>query len=240
MPAALIAGLEFPAALAHPMRMNGKRLTLERAHLCAWVPGHWVLLLIVLACVAVEAVLQGADHGIWGSLRWRGLAYEYGGFWRGLLGTWQPNYAAQPAVMFVSYGFLHGGFMHLAVNMITLISLGQRVTERVGQLRFAVIYALTLLGGAAGFALLSTAVQPMVGASGALFGLAGVIVGWEYTARWLARDALSPVLRVIAVLIALNLVMYWAMDGSLAWETHLGGFLAGWAAGWWIRERRAD
>ncbi len=220
--------------------MNENRIALTHGRLRAWVSGHWALLLIVLVCVAVEAVLQGADHGLWGSLRWRGLAYEYGGFWRGLLGTWQPNYAAQPAVMFASYGFLHGGFMHLLVNMITLVSLGQIVIERVGQLRFAVIYALTILGGASGFALLSTAVQPMVGASGALFGLAGVVVGWEYNARRLAREGMGPVLRVIALLIALNLIMYWVMDGSLAWETHLGGFLAGWAAGWWIRERSAD
>jgi len=194
------------------------------------------LLLFLLVCVVIEGVLQGADHGGWGTLRWRGLAYEYGGFWRGLLGTWQPNYTAQPVVMFASYGFLHGGFMHLLVNMITLASLGRLVIERVGQRRFAVIYVLTLLGGAAGFALLSTAVQPMVGASGALFGLAGVVIGWEYTSRRFARKGMSPVLQVVAVLIALNLFMYWAMDGNLAWETHLGGFLAGWSAGWWIRD----
>jgi membrane associated rhomboid family serine protease len=139
--------------------------------------------------------------------------------------------------MFVTYGFLHGGFFHLAVNMITLVSLGQPVIERVGQVRFAAIYAVSLLGGAAGFALLSSAVQPMVGASGALFGLAGVLTGWEYTARRLAREGIGPVLKVVGLLIVLNLVMYWAMDGRLAWETHLGGFLAGWAAGWGLRDR---
>jgi len=195
------------------------------------------MLLILLICVAVEAALQGADFGLWGSPRWRGLAYQYGGFWRGRLGNWQPNYAAQPAVMFASYGFLHGGLVHLLVNMITLISLGRLVIERVGQGRFAVIYALSLLGGAVGFAALSEAVQPMVGASGALFGLLGVLTGWEYTARRLAREGMGPVLRVIGLLVGLNIVMYWAMGGNLAWETHLGGFLAGWAAGWWVRER---
>ena len=88
-----------------------------------------------------------------------------------------------------------------------------------------------------GFAALSNAVQPMVGASGALFGLAGVLTGWEYTARRLAHEGIGPVLRVIGLLVGLNIVMYWAMGGNLAWETHLGGFLAGWAAGWWVRER---
>src|SRR6056297_644628 len=202
----------------------------------AFLVRHWVLIAILVICVAIEALLQGADFGLWGSPRWRGLVYQNGGFWRGLLDNWQPNYAAQPAVMFASYGFLHGGFVHLLVNMITLASLGRLVIERVGQARFAVIYALSLLGGAAGFAVLSSAVQPMVGASGALFGLAGVLTGWDYTARRLAREGIGPVLRVVGLLILLNLVMYWAMDGHLAWETHLGGFLAGWAAGWWVRQ----
>jgi len=203
----------------------------------AFLASHVVLITILVVCVLLEAALQGAEFSLWGSTRWRGLAYQNGGFWRGLLGNWQPNYAAQPAVMFASYGFLHGGFVHLLVNMITLASLGRLVIERVGQWRFAVIYALSLLGGAAGFAALSSAVQPMVGASGALFGLVGALTSWEYTARRLAREGMGPVLRVIGLLIGLNIVMYWAMGGNLAWETHLGGFLAGWAAGWWVRER---
>ena len=226
--------------LAHPVGMKSHPSPPSRAPFPAWFVSHWVLIAILVICAGIEAVLQGADFGLWGSPRWRGLAYQNGGFWRGLLDNWQPNYAGQPAVMFASYGFLHGGFVHLLVNMITLASLGRLVIERVGQWRFAAIYALSLLGGAAGFALLSTAVQPMVGASGALFGLAGVLTGWEYTARRLAREGIGPVLRVVGLLILLNLVMYWAMDGHLAWETHLGGFLAGWAAGWWLRERPGE
>lgn len=216
--------------------MNERHPVSQRLPVLAWASAHYALLLIFLVCVLIEGVLQGADFGLWGSPRWRGLTYQYAGFWRGLLDNWQPNYAAQPVVMFGSYGFLHGGAGHLLVNMITLISLGRLVIERVGQLRFAVIYALSLLGGAVGFAFLSTAVQPMVGASGALFGLAGVLTGWEYTARRLAREGIGPVLRVLVLLTLLNLIMYWAMGGNLAWETHLGGFLAGWLAGWWVRE----
>jgi len=202
-----------------------------------FLSAYWLLIVILLVCVAIEMTLQGADFGLWGSPLWRGLAYQYGGFWRGLLDNWQPNYTTQPIVMFASYSFLHGGFVHLLINMITLASLGRLVIERVGQVRFAMIYAVSLLGGALGFALLSTAVQPMVGASGALFGLAGVLTGWEYTVRRRARERMGPVLRVIGLLVGLNVIMYWAMEGNLAWETHLGGFLAGWAAGWWVRER---
>lgn len=199
--------------------------------------GQGALLAIVAICVAIEATLIGSDMGLWGRAVWRGLAYQYGGFWRGLLGDWQPNYAAQPVVMFVTYGFLHGGILHLLVNMITLVSLGRLVIERAGPWRFLMIYAVSLLGGAAGFAALSSAVQPMVGASGALFGLVGALAGWEYSARRLAREGIGPVLRLVGLLVVLNAVMYWAMDGNLAWEAHLGGFVAGWAASLWPRPK---
>lgn len=205
-----------------------------------WAYNHVFLLLILLACTAVEGILQGADHGLWGSIRWRSWAYEYGGFWRGLLGSWQPNYTAQPVLMFVSYGFLHGGAAHLLLNMITLFSLGRLVAQQVGQSRFAAIYGLTLLGGALGFALFSTAVQPMVGASGALFGLAGTLISWEYIARRSDNEGLGPVVRVVSLLIGLNIAMYFAMDGNLAWETHLGGFVTGWVTGRWFQNNNGS
>jgi membrane associated rhomboid family serine protease len=226
--------LEFPGSLAHPVDVKNRS---SLSVLGVPFASHGALIAIVAVCVGIEAVLQGADLGLWGSPRWRGLVYQYGGFWRGLLDNWQPNYAAQPAVMFASYSFLHGGLAHLLVNMITLVSLGRVVVERAGQARFAVIYALSLLGGAAGFAALSPAVQPMVGASGALFGLAGAITGWEYSARRGAREGMGPILRVVGLLVGLNAVMYWAMDGNLAWQAHLGGFLAGWAASRGVRPR---
>jgi len=65
-----------------------------------------VLWAIALICCAIEAVLQAADLGVIGSTRWRQLAWQYGAFWAGLLHDWQPNYAAQPIAMFLSYSVL--------------------------------------------------------------------------------------------------------------------------------------
>ena len=86
------------------------------------------------------------------------------------------------------------------------------------------------MGGAAGYALLSDSFSPMVGASGALFGLAGAILAWDYVDRFALQDRLWPVARAVALLIALNVALYFAMGGMLAWEAHLGGFVAGWIA----------
>jgi membrane associated rhomboid family serine protease len=68
----------------------------------------------------------------------------------------------------------------------------------------------------------------MVGASGALFGLAGGSLAWMYVDRFSHGKGLLLVLRAVIMLILLNLVMWWAMEGQLAWQTHLGGFITGW------------
>ncbi|MBY4895367.1 rhomboid family intramembrane serine protease [Rhodobacteraceae bacterium N5(2021)] len=202
----------------------------------------WLLATMVALMSIVELGLLGSDYGLWGSSRLRQSAYEWYGFWPGLLQGWDPNYTLQPYTMFLSYAGLHGGPGHLAMNMITLWSLGAEIIARVGRLRFIVLYLGTAIGGAAGYGLLATTIQPMVGASGALFGLAGGLMAWAYVDRFTARAGLWPIARVAALLIAINIAMYWALDGQLAWQTHLGGFLAGWVLAMLIdpRGRPAD
>ncbi|NJS39008.1 MAG: rhomboid family intramembrane serine protease [Rhodobacteraceae bacterium] len=74
---------------------------------------------------------------------------------------------------------------------------------------------------------MTTSAAPMVGASGALFGLA---------ADWLMAEVRqtprlgAQLLRgagLIILLLALNALVWVLQGGQLAWETHLGGFLAG-------------
>ncbi|MBT8458064.1 MAG: rhomboid family intramembrane serine protease [Boseongicola sp.] len=188
----------------------------------------------------VELTLVAGDLGLLGISRFRSTAYEFGGFWPGLLSDWSPNYAAQPWMMFFTYGFLHSGLTHLVVNMITLASVAPIVLDRVGHWKGALIYTLSILGGAAGFALLSDSFRPMVGASGALFGLVGAILAWEYVDRFTFRARMWPVIRAIGFLVILNFVLYFAMDRLLAWEAHLGGFLAGWVAALLVDPRSRD
>lgn len=191
-------------------------------------PNRLALIAIITICLMVESVLQLGDLGLFGVPRFRAFIYENFGFWAGLLENWRPNYAFQPALMFLTYGFLHAGLLHLALNMVTLFSLGGPVLDRVGGKGFVLLYAASLLGGAAGFALLSDTVRPMVGASGALFGLAGALLAWDYVDRFTLQERLWPVARAVFLLAALNMALYFAMDRLLAWEAHLGGFAAGW------------
>jgi membrane associated rhomboid family serine protease len=189
-------------------------------------------LLAIAGLVALpELLLILSDHGLVGSVRWRGLAYQNGGFWAGLLQGWRPNFAAQPMTMFVTHAFLHAGPGHMIGNLGALLAVGPAILRRFGTGGFLAIYAAAVLGGGLAFGLLSGSPAPMVGASGAIFGLVGAWTWMQADVR--ARAGARPVavaawaLGIAAGLVALNLVMWLLADGVLAWETHLGGYLAG-------------
>jgi len=178
-----------------------------------------------------ELVLLLADLELVGSARWRPLAYQYGGFWAGLLWGWRPNFAAQPVTMFATHAVLHAGPGHMIGNLGALVVIGLPVLARFGTRGFLAVYAAAVLGGGLVFGLLSSSPAPMVGASGAIFGLVGAWTWMQGADR--AQAGAGPgavalrVLGIMAGLVLLNLVMWLLAGGVLAWETHLGGFLAG-------------
>ena len=133
---------------------------------------------------------------------------------------------------FVTYMFVHGGVLHLALNMLMLFFFGPAVEERMGSRAFSIYYLLAGLGGAAlSFVIaLFTPVSPFVGASGAVFGVAlAFALHWPNTpilvfplpfpirAKWLV---------IILATLDLMLAVSGARDG-VAHLAHLGGFLFG-------------
>ncbi len=191
---------------------------------------HAILGLLIVVCSGIELVLLAADAGLIGHRGWRMLGLQNGAFWAGLLRDWQPNYPAQPWAMFCTYAFLHAGFVHLLGNMLALFWIAPTLIRKLGQRRFALLWLVSALGGAMGFALLSNTPAPMVGASGAIFGLLGGIVAIDY----LNRGRLGAVFGMTALLAVLNLVMLVAERGAMAWETHLGGYLTGILVTGWL------
>lgn len=191
-----------------------------------WLPVPLLLLFLVLPTL-IELLLIASDQG-WGvPPRLRPLAYQYGAFWSGLLDNWRPNYTAQPWLMFLTYSFLHSGWWHLAGNMVALVYLMQLNETWLRGWWFLALYLLSAIGGGIGFALLGDALNPMVGASGALFGLAGAWRFQEWRAVAPGRARWLMILRDVAFLSAMNLIMWVLENGALAWESHAGGFAAG-------------
>lgn len=195
----------------------------------AGIPASAMLAVIALAlaCAVPELVLLGADRGFWGSSSWRPLAYAQGAFWPGLLYGWTANYAAQPWVMFLTYAWLHAGPGHLLGNLAALLWLGPRVAGRRGAAGLVVLWIAAAVGGAVAFALLTTGAAPMVGASGAIFGLAADWLVAEVRAVRGVRARTRRAAAILTLLAALNAAGWVLLGDGLAWQAHLGGFLAG-------------
>lgn len=178
---------------------------------------------------AIEFALGLSEAGYLGSFNWRWPAFAAGAFWQPIFeGSMRPLYPGQRLVMLVTYAFLHGGIMHFAVNSVILLALGKFAASRIGAARTLLLLLLSAVGGGLAFGVLSQSTGPMIGASGAVFGLIGLWQGWDYRMRKHAGLPLRPVITGILGLAAANLVLFVILNGGLAWETHLGGWLVGW------------
>ena len=160
---------------------------------------------------------------------------------------------ADPSVpALVSSMFLHGGFMHLAGNMLFLWIYGDNVEHRLGRWRYLAAYL-----GAGVLATLSHAVLnldsalPMVGASGAISGVLGLYFIWFPRNRVRLWIMLFPFfMNVVHAPARLVLGVYLVVDnvlpllatraaggGGVAYGAHIGGFVGGLAYAWWSARR---
>src|SRR5919205_843680 len=119
----------------------------------------------------------------------------------------------------VAGGFLHGGLLHIAFNMYFVYFLGTLLEPAIGKLRFGALYAVSLLGGSLG-ALLVSYDKPVVGASGAAFGLlaAGIIV--------MRARGIDPMQSGLGMTLVLNLGITFLIPG-ISIGGHIGGLVAG-------------
>jgi membrane associated rhomboid family serine protease len=147
--------------------------------------------------------------------------------WAGL-----PNNDYAP---FITHIFMHGGWLHVTLNMWMLWIFGDNVEDRMGPLRFSVFFLLCGLA-AAGMQLIANpeSTAPAVGASGALAGVMGAYFFMYPYARIVIWVFLMPLffeLPAIAFLGAWVIFqLYKAMGGGamdVAWWGHVGGFIAG-------------
>jgi rhomboid protease GluP len=187
-----------------------------------------IVLWIAAICSVPEVVFTLLETPLFGLPGLRHAALVNLAFWPHILTEgWQPAWTGQSVAMFVTYAFLHGGFLHLLFNMLVLLHLGRECVGRLGEWGFFVLYILSAIGGAAGFLLLSASPGPMVGASGAIFGLFGAVQYWDFQRRRATGAPLGPFWKVMLGLVLMNVILYALVGGYLAWQAHLGGYVAG-------------
>jgi membrane associated rhomboid family serine protease len=128
-----------------------------------------------------------------------------------------------------AYLFLHGDWMHLGINLITLAAFGAGVERRVGPATMLSLYFLCgLVAAAAHFAIYPDSDDPVIGASGAISGL---MAGALLVLRERGAMGRNPLLYLAAMWIAaftLPDILSLGVSGArVAWVAHVGGFVAG-------------
>ena len=114
--------------------------------------------------------------------------------------------------------FLHASIIHIGFNMFALWVIGRPVEQYLGRARYLGLYFVSGLAGSAG-GLVQAPHSPILGASGAIFGILGamLIIEWQVTGR-LAGNAMTW--------IVINLVISFSIP-NISWGGHVGGLIGG-------------
>jgi len=132
----------------------------------------------------------------------------------------------------ITYQFLHGGWMHLGINMLMLAAFGPPIERLLGVPRFVLFYLVCgVVAGLVHVLVYPGSPDPVVGASGSISGVFGAVL---MLMRYVG--SLTSLLPVAAIWIGLN-VFFGLFGGapgaageSIAWVAHIAGFVFGLAA----------
>lgn len=155
----------------------------------------------------------------------------------------QPRLADGAYHTIILHMFAHAGLLHIGFNLMALFALGPAVMERLGPLgprSMTAFFALFLACGLAGLSLwlaMHPASEiPVLGASGAIFGLLGFLIRQPdphgkpipLASRATARALVEWIkLHLPLVILFAIPLLFGSSSFGLAWEAHLGGFIAG-------------
>jgi membrane associated rhomboid family serine protease len=145
-----------------------------------------------------------------------------------------------PWATIITSMFLHGGFLHIAGNMLFLWIFGNNVEDTLGPLRFLLFYLLCGIAAALAQALASPSSEiPMVGASGAIAGVLAAYLVLHPRANVRVLFWFFIFIRLINVPAMVLIGIWFAMQvigglatpasptGGVAFWAHVGGFVAG-------------
>ncbi|MFN0191223.1 MAG: rhomboid family intramembrane serine protease [Aestuariivirga sp.] len=211
----------------------------------------WAVGALALVLILIHGILwfAGEEWQTWAILTLAFLPARYGG-------TPVPTLPGSEVWSFVTYALLHGSWQHLLFNLIWLVIFGTIVARQLGVAKFCLLAAISAAGGAAGtLAAYWGNMGIMVGASGAVSGLLGAAMPIMYGKP--AGEGREPLhfvelirdgraLAFTAVWLGLTLFSgatgwtgnSFADDFRIAWEAHLGGFVAGLAAFYLLYRRK--
>lgn len=194
-------GFQCPSCVAEGRKSVRQPRTIAGA-LVPESAGQLSVALIVANVAAFLAELVNPVVAARGEMQ--GIAVAHGEVWR-----------------LLTSAFLHGGFLHLLLNMYALYLFGPVAERSLGTVRFVATYVTVAMAGSVAVYWFAHPLTETVGASGAIFGLFGLVFVLMLKA---GQDV-----RTLVVLLVINAVF--SLSPGISWQAHLGGFVAGVALG---------
>ncbi len=155
--------------------------------------------------------------------------------------------ALAPLMTTVTSMFIHGGFWHIAGNMLYLFIFGAAVEHRMGASRYLIFYlAAGIASALATVWIAPDSSVPVIGASGAIAGVLGAYFILYPRGRILTIIPIFIFVQFVEIPAVIYLLLWFAvqlyagleqggsagaMGGGVAWWAHIGGFLFGVAFG---------
>ena len=149
--------------------------------------------------------------------------------------AWGANYAPKTQDgqwwRLLTCTFLHFGILHLAVNMYALWSAGHFVERLLGSTGFLIMYLLSGLAGSLASLYWHAPGMTSAGASGAVFGVFGALLGFVLRARHaIPKEVFLGLRNSVLSFLVLNIVLGTAI-ANIDMAAHLGGFVGGFVCG---------
>jgi membrane associated rhomboid family serine protease len=184
-----------------------------------------VTTVVLVAYVALGFVtMTQGERGAWifAMGQASGITIQHGEVWR-----------------LLTYSFLHGGPLHLFLNSYFLLIIGSSLEQAIGTHRYVLLYAVTAIGGGVGGCLWHPH-HPLVGGSGALFGMMGCALALNMRLGRHLLDFLNFVgPRQLVTLIVANLLLG-MMIPMVSNAGHIGGLVSGFVMSFCFLQRGRD
>jgi membrane associated rhomboid family serine protease len=182
------------------------------------------IIIFIITYIYYNEIVYGIENGI--------QAYAGLGF-RAIFLT--PEYFPQIYTLFTSM-FIHGGFAHIFGNMIVFFFIGLPFEQRIGWKKFLIIYLITGVCGALTHSVLNLgSAVPLIGASGAIFGIMGAFA-YAYPRDEIMMPIGIGIMFLTKIKVLYAVIFFAAIETFIVWVdvpdgtahfAHLGGLVGG-------------
>jgi membrane associated rhomboid family serine protease len=197
-------------------------------------PLPWVVWVLVLPIVAVEALLSLGTRGLIGgpgAVGWRLAAIQDYAF-SGTVFDWMlqtGRFPPQHVMRFVTYPFVHGNVTHAIFVVVFILALGKMVGEVFRPWAVLLVFFGSAITGALAYGLLLDDPRPLIGGYPAVYGLIGAFTFLMWVRLTGTGATQYRAFTLIGLLLGIQLVFGLLFGGSNDWVADVAGFVTGFA-----------